>query len=129
MIVEPVPPPLPDAGVAPPDSGRGLLALALAGLALRLALAWSGACDNRVIADDAFYYFTIARHAAAGHGVTFDGLAPTNGFHPLWLVLLIPLFSAAAALRAGSWTAVHLALSLCALLDLATGALLWRLLR
>jgi hypothetical protein len=108
---------------------RGLVALALLGGALRLALVWSGWCDNRVVADDAFYYFTIARNLAAGHGATFDGLAPTNGFHPLWLLMLTPVFALAGALRAGSWTAVHLALSLCALLDLASGALLWRLLR
>ena len=111
------------------DGLRGLLALVLAGTALRLALVWAGWCDNRVVADDAFYYFTIARHLAAGHGVTFDGLAPTNGFHPLWLLLLTPLFAATDALRAGSWTAIHLALSLCAWLDVVSGVLLWRLLR
>jgi hypothetical protein len=117
-------------GDGPPAPGvRGLAWLAAAGVALRLALVWSGGCDNRVIADDAFYYFTIARNLAAGHGATFDGLAPTNGFHPLWLLLLTPLYALAGALRAGSWTAVHMALSLCAALDLATGLLLWRLLR
>ncbi len=112
-----------------PSGRRGLLTLALLGMTLRLALVWAGWCDNRVVADDAFYYFTIARHLAAGHGPTFDGLALTNGFHPLWLLLLAPLFAAAAAWGAGAWTAVHLALSLCALLDVASGALLWRLLR
>ena len=108
---------------------RGLVTLALLGVALRLGLVWTGWCDNRVVADDAFYYFTIARHLAAGHGATFDGLAPTNGFHPLWLLLLTPVFSLTNALRAGSWVGVHLALSLCALLDLLSGVLLWRLLQ
>ena len=108
---------------------RGLWTLALLGAALRLGLIWTGWCDNRVVADDAFYYFTIARHLAAGHGATFDGLAPTNGFHPLWLLLLTPVFALTGVLRAGSWVGVHLALSLCALLDIASGALLWRLLR
>ena len=118
------------AGMAPDAGGaRALLLLASLGMALRLALVWTGLCDNRVVADDAFYYFTIARHLVAGHGVTFDGLAPTNGFHPLWLLALTPVFALTGALRAGSWVGVHLALSLCALLDLASGALLWRLLR
>lgn len=108
---------------------RGLVTLALLGMALRLALVWAGWCDNRVVADDAFYYFTIARNLASGHGATFDGLAPTNGFHPLWLLLLTPLFAVARALQLGSWSAVHLALSLCALLDLVSGVLLWRFLR
>ena len=115
---------------APGATGlRGLLTLALLGGALRLALIWTGWCDNRVVADDAFYYFTIARQLAAGHGATFDGLAPTNGFHPLWLLLLTPVFALTGALRAGSWVGVHAALSLCALLDVASGVLLWRLLR
>jgi hypothetical protein len=114
---------------AGPTGRRGLWTLALLGTALRLGLVWSGWCDNRVVADDAFYYFNIARHVAAGHGATFDGLAATNGFHPLWLLLLTPVFALTGALRAGSWVGVHLALSLCALLDVASGALLWRLLR
>jgi hypothetical protein len=42
--------------------------------------------------DDAFYYFQVARHAAAGGGFTFDGVHETNGFHPLWLFLLVPVF-------------------------------------
>ena len=45
-----------------------------------------------LLQDDAFYYFTIARHVAAGDGFTFDGLHRTNGFQPLWLFLLVPLF-------------------------------------
>jgi hypothetical protein len=121
--------PTASAAAAPASGLRGLLTLALLGTALRLALVWAGWCDNRVVGDDAFYYFAIARHIAAGLGPTFDGLAPTNGFHPLWLLLLVPLFAAVNALRVGSWTAVHLTLSLCALLDLGSGVLLWRLLR
>ncbi len=55
--------------------------------------------------DDSFYYFTIARNAASGLGLTFDGLTPTNGFHPLWmmtLLLLWPLGGIKAALAAGA---------------------------
>ncbi len=43
--------------------------------------------------DDAFYYFTVARNIALGHGVTFDGLGPTNGFHPLWMALLVAVYA------------------------------------
>ncbi|MDQ3579199.1 MAG: hypothetical protein M3443_16725 [Actinomycetota bacterium] len=45
--------------------------------------------------DDAFYYFGVATHIAAGDGSTFNGLDPTNGYHPLWLVVLIPVFAVA----------------------------------
>jgi len=43
--------------------------------------------------DDAYYYFQVARNLAAGKGPTFDGLHLTNGFHPLWLALLVPVFA------------------------------------
>jgi hypothetical protein len=39
--------------------------------------------------DDAYYYFQIARNAAHGRGISFDGLAPTNGFHPLYFAVLV----------------------------------------
>jgi hypothetical protein len=45
--------------------------------------------------DDAFYYFTTARNIAEGRGITFDGLSTTNGFHPLWMAICVPVFSLA----------------------------------
>jgi hypothetical protein len=42
--------------------------------------------------DDAYYYFEVASNLAAGRGSTFDGIEPTNGYHPLWLLLLTPVF-------------------------------------
>jgi len=45
--------------------------------------------------DDEFYYFQIARNVAAGQGFTFDGVHETNGFQPLWLFLLVPVFGLA----------------------------------
>ncbi len=44
--------------------------------------------------DDSFYYLEIARNIAAGRGSTFDGLQPTNGYHPLWMSVCVKLFSA-----------------------------------
>jgi hypothetical protein len=44
------------------------------------------------VADDASYFLTTARNIAAGRGMTFDGIHPSNGFQPLWLLLLVPLF-------------------------------------
>ncbi len=43
--------------------------------------------------DDAYYYFQVARNLAAGHGVTFDGVSLTNGFHPLWMLCLWPVYA------------------------------------
>lgn len=43
--------------------------------------------------DDAYFYFRIARNIVAGAGVTFDGIAPTNGFHPGWMAVLSGLLA------------------------------------
>jgi hypothetical protein len=42
-------------------------------------------------ADDSYYYLVTARNAAQGFGFTFDQINHTNGFHPLWEYLLVPL--------------------------------------
>lgn len=42
--------------------------------------------------DDSFYYFKIAENISLGYGSTFDGFSPVNGYHPFWLILLIPVF-------------------------------------
>ncbi len=39
--------------------------------------------------DDFFYYALTARHILAGHGSTFDGTHMTNGYHPLWMVVVL----------------------------------------
>ena len=44
--------------------------------------------------DDAFYYFGIARNLAEGNGSTWDGIQRTNGYHPLWMLLCVPVFLA-----------------------------------
>lgn len=48
--------------------------------------------ERGILPDDAFYYFKIAENIAAGHGISFDGFSPTNGFHPLWMAIISPIF-------------------------------------
>jgi hypothetical protein len=43
------------------------------------------------IPDDAFYYFELARRISLGQGSTFDGVNRTNGYHPLWLLILLTI--------------------------------------
>lgn len=76
--------------------------------------------------DDGFYYFQVARNLASGAGFTFDGLNPTNGFHPLWLFLITPLFAFA---QAGPLLPLRLLLVVSALLSAGCAVLLYRLLR
>ncbi|HSG26389.1 MAG TPA: hypothetical protein VLA32_09745 [Anaerolineales bacterium] len=42
--------------------------------------------------DDAFYYFKVAQNIVEGKGSTFDGINLTNGYHPLWLIVCLPVF-------------------------------------
>ena len=43
--------------------------------------------------DDAFYYFQIAYNLAEGKFSTFDGgITQTNGYHPLWMLLITPFY-------------------------------------
>jgi hypothetical protein len=45
-----------------------------------------------LLSDDAFYYCKIAKNIAEGQGCTFDGIAATNGFHPLWMIYEILIY-------------------------------------
>jgi hypothetical protein len=45
-----------------------------------------------LLQDDAYFYFQIARNVGRGLGFTFDGVHKTNGFQPLWQLLLVPIF-------------------------------------
>jgi len=93
---------------------------------LKLILVWSGLTEKSLLCDDAYYYFTIAANLASGLGPTFDGLAATNGFHPLWQVLLVPVFHDAPA---NLWLPVRVALSLTVFFDLISGWLILGILR
>ncbi len=42
--------------------------------------------------DDAYYYFKIAQNFARAGQLTFDGQTQANGFHPLWMLMLLPMF-------------------------------------
>jgi hypothetical protein len=42
--------------------------------------------------DDAYYYYKVAQNIVSGLGSTFDGFNKTNGYHPLWMLILLPVF-------------------------------------
>ena len=77
-------------------SRRVTWALVVLAGATRLAVALAdhrSLIANDVYPDDAFYYLRIAANTVAGRGLTFDGLAPTNGFQPLYFILLLPIIA------------------------------------
>jgi hypothetical protein len=104
-----------------------LIAALAAAAAVHLAVALSDfgtLARNGFLYDDSFYAFQIARNIAHGIGPTFDGVHLTNGFQPLYVGLLVPIF-----LFAGDDPAlpVHLALVMSVLFTMATALLLYRL--
>ena len=70
-------------------SGVGIL-LVLKAAAMLLAAA--GGVSHDI--DDAYYYLIIARNFAQTGIPTFDGIHATNGFHPLWMLLLAAMYRA-----------------------------------
>lgn len=117
-------------------SGRRWLLAALptavlvAGFWLCLTHAWvpNGRRLGVTVPDDAFYYLSPAWHLARGEIPSLDGHSPTNGYHPLWLALIVPIFY---AWRGSSdlGTPISWVLTLGAILQLVAGVLLWRVMR
>lgn len=69
-----------------------IILLGLFGILIMLRPAWSGM--NELLYsfdDDAFYYFKIAENIANGSGSTFNRVYFTNGYHPLWMGILVSL--------------------------------------
>jgi len=105
-----------------PAEIRWFLVVALPALVLIVAmsLASTSWLVANVIPDDGFYYFKIARNIVEGAGSTFDGVEITNGYHPLWMVVILPLFA-----LFGDDAAMRLSLMLCGALFIGSGAVLW----
>ena len=111
----------------------GGAAILAAILIARLVMIWISNAEIFIasLPDDAWYYTSIARHIAAGTGSTFDGIHPTNGYHPLWMIVLSTLRMVTGAVD------VLLLARLVATLQLLLGAcaatmhalLCWRVLR
>lgn len=40
--------------------------------------------------DDGYYYYDLVQGVTEGRGLSTDGIHTTNGFHPLWFVVLLP---------------------------------------
>src|SRR5689334_9361993 len=74
--------------------------------------------------DDAYYYFKVAQNISEGHGSTFDGIDVTNGYHPLWMLICVPIFALA---RFDLILPLRILFVASAALSVATAILLYRL--
>lgn len=98
-----------------------VVAMCLAASRVAVVVALPASSVDNAFEDDAFYYFAIARNISHGLGSTFNGIDLTNGYHPLWLCLLVPIFwslpSTPAALTGVTVVAAILMLVAAASLD------------
>ena len=77
------------------------------------------------VVDDGYYYLGIAANLAEHGRSTLDGVTPTNGYQPLWLLTLAAL---AAIVGTDTWTLFVATVCLVAVIAAAgvTVALFWR---
>lgn len=108
-------------------SRKVLLILALA-LVIRLYISWRPLfyIDNLFIPDDTYLALKIAKNIASGAGITFDGIHPTNGFQPLYVFLVSPVY---LIFKEDLITPVHICLSLLAIFNVLTGLLIYKILK
>ena len=61
-----------------------------------------------LLEDDYYYYATVADQLVSTGKLTYDGITVTNGFHPLWFLVVVTL----RAVFGGFGTAFYVALAL-----------------
>ncbi|MBL8051235.1 MAG: glycosyltransferase family 39 protein [Anaerolineales bacterium] len=76
--------------------------------------------------DDAYYYFKVAQNITEGYGSSFDGINLTNGYHPLWMLICIPIFALA---RFDVILPLRVLLIVIALMQATTSILIYRLIK
>ena len=75
-------------------SKNKLILIMITGLLIRLLISWQDVTLllERIVLDDSFYGYQIAKHIALGNGITYNGIDTTNGLQPLWVFLITPIF-------------------------------------
>jgi len=98
-------------------------------LVIHLYAAFSDAYNlpnNWFTRDDAYYYFKVAQNISEGFGSTFDGINLSNGYHPLWMLVCIPIFALA---RFDVILPLRVLLVVVSLFHAATAVLIFRLIK
>jgi len=104
-----------------------LIGLFVVVLLFHLLVVWQDfavLAKNGYLYDDSFYAFKIAHNIALGQGPTFDGAHPTNGFQPLYVFMLVPLYWLGGS---NLYVPVYAALILSALFTALTCVLLFKI--
>ncbi len=103
-----------------------LILIIVTGLGIRLAFSWQPIEHLAAypLVDDSFYSLNIARNIAQGNGLTCDGVHKTNGFQPLYVFLVAPIYY---LLEGDKVLPVHIALSLISVISAFTMVLIYKL--
>lgn len=78
----------------------------------------------KTLPDDAYYYFLTAQNVLEHQSPSIDGINPSNGWHPLWLVINLAVFAVPVE---DPDTSVRLILGVEALLDSLVAVLLYEM--
>jgi hypothetical protein len=106
---------------------EAILIAAMLGMHIYAAMADPRAFPNNwFVRDDAYYYFKVAQNIAEGHGSTFDGINLTNGYHPLWMLICIPIFALA---KYDLILPLRVLLVVIAIIHTATSVMIYRLIK
>lgn len=89
-----------------------------------VSLAPANSLMNWFTTDDAFYYFKTAQNIGLGNDISFDGISRTNGFHPLWMVICVPIFLLA---NTDLILPLRIVILLAGLMNAVTVVLIWRM--
>ena len=104
-----------------------LLTITILGIHIQASLADAYTFPNYWFKrDDAYYYFKVAQNITEGYGSTFDGINSTNGYHPLWMLICIPIFALA---RFDVILPLRVLLVVISLMQATTAVLLYRLIK
>jgi hypothetical protein len=76
--------------------------------------------------EDYGYSLKIAKNMASGLGETFDGVVPTNGYQPLYVWLMVPVFW---IFETNLKTPIYVALTLLAVANVVTGVFTFSIVR
>jgi len=93
---------------------------------LYVAFAPANNLMNWYSTDDAFYYFKTAQNVSEGYGLTFDRIGTSSGFHPLWMLVCIPVFALA---RFDLMLPLRVLVVVAGVFNAGTGILLYRMTR
>lgn len=89
-----------------------------------VALSPANSLMNWYSTDDAFYYFKTAQNVSEGYGLTFDRIGRSSGFHPLWMMVCVPVFALA---RVNLMLPLRVLVLVAGFFNAGTGILLYRM--